>query len=107
LIDLYLTARSPVRKAAEAAIPGPIWAAMTLHTVLRKDVPPKADLVLQVGKGAPSILQERLARNLEAAFVCLPEAGEYLTGRVTAASDSGTDLVMVDAGLATSKQVIE
>lgn len=107
MIQLYLSASSATRKAAEAAIPGPIWEAMDIRTVIRSEVPRKADVVLQVGKTAPSILQERMARNLEAAMVCLPEAGSWLTGRVIAASDQGKPFVMVDACLATSKQVIK
>lgn len=108
MIELYLSPSSTVRTAAEAAIPGPIWAETKIHVgKIRDELPPRADVVLQVGKSAPSIVQERMARNLRAAMVCLPETSEYLQGRVIAASNQGKDFIMIDAGIATTKVVLK
>jgi len=107
MITLHLRAGSPVAKlvdeAAERAelyAEGDPWSVVTKKLVaLSKEIPPHAAMVLQAGRGAPKVAVERWAARHSAMLACLPEAADYVHGRVARALDSGADLVLLDAGL--------
>lgn len=99
-VTLYLAFGGRAKKAAEEAIPGDLWPKIKQrHIQVRKDVPPRGHMVLQVGSGAPSLEQERFAARKGAFIVALPEAGKYLEDKVRNALDTDVDLVLLDAGL--------
>jgi hypothetical protein len=99
-VTLYLAHGGRAKKAAETAIPGDLWPKIKQkHITIRKDVPARGHMVLQVGGGKPSIEQEHFAARKGAFIVCLPEAGKYLEAKVRNALDAGHDLILLDAGL--------
>jgi hypothetical protein len=101
-VTLCLAKGGRVKKAAEEAIPGDLWPLIKQrHIDIRKNVPARGNLVLQVGSGKPSIDQEHFAARKGAFIVCLPEAGKYLEDKVRNALESETDLVLLDVGLMT------
>lgn len=71
-----------------------------------KDTKPKhAHVVLVAGEDKVSGEVERFAARLGAFPVCVPEASEWLTQQVRARIKAGISFVMVDAALATTKQL--
>src|SRR6266540_428560 len=100
MVILYLRPRSQLAKLFKER-PG-----FDIRQVLRKDVPPTADLVLHVGKNEPSLPCHYMTRHLGAQLVCLPGANQFLEDVIASAALADDDLVLVDAGLATTKQVL-
>lgn len=100
MVTLYLRTGSQIRKAAEEAIPSDLWPKVKKKFVkIRKEVPARGHLVLQVGKGTPALEAERFAARKGALLTCLPEAGIYVEQKVRNALDSDTDLVLLDVTL--------
>jgi hypothetical protein len=101
-VTLYLAKGGRAKKAAEEAIPGDLWPHIKQrHIDIRKNVPPRGHMVLQVGTGKPSVEQEHFAARKGAFIVCLPEAGQYLEQKVRNALEFEQDLILLDAGLMT------
>lgn len=107
MIHLYLAPKGRMGKTFEQAVPANFLPHVTRHTCKPQDRPRHADLVLHAGTAAPSSAVEFLSAALGAFVVCLPEAREYLNELITFNLETGEDLVLVDAGLASTRQVID
>ncbi len=105
MIEFYILKGTATEGGFNKSIPSDLWPHITRKYVLRKSIPRQADAVIQVGTGLPSIRHERMARNLGAWLVCLPEAAVWLTARLRDAINHNDDYVMVDATLSTGRVI--
>lgn len=100
MIHIYLAPRSRTAKLMKAVVPSTQARHVKTHVIAWNEKPKTADIV--VTPSATNTATERFAARMGTSLVAvLPEAYDWLQGRVKAAIDSNTDLSIVDAVLNT------
>ncbi len=105
MIQFFHAAGSRTIKAFNEAVSADLLPDIQIKVAYQDTRPKKGDLILKAGEGAASITEERYAWRLGGYVIYVPECSDWLSHRIRQAVENGTDLVMVDAALASTKQL--
>lgn len=97
MIKLYLREKSPARKTILETIPQPRHGEIEeIFPLKKQEIPSRADLVIHCGSASPDRVAEFFAAQKGTFIVCLPEAMDWVQGKL----DGLPDVVIIDAALA-------
>lgn len=105
MITFFHAQGSRTIKAFNEAVSSDLMPRITKIVAFQDTRPKKGDLILKAGEGSASITEERYAWRLGGYIIYVPECSDCLMRCVRQAVENGTDLVMVDAALASTKQL--
>ena len=105
MIEYYTKRGSRGLAAAEQAIPGDLWKQVQVRYPKTADIPRHCDFVLHCGTGTPTSKHEWFAATRGGFVACLPQADDFLAGRVRDAHTGNENLVLLDAALITGDVV--
>lgn len=92
-------------KAFKEAVSSDLLPDVTLTVAYKDARPKKGHMILVAGSGSASKEVEHYAWRLGGYPIYVPECSDWLTHRIREAIESGAELVMVDASLATTEQL--
>jgi len=104
-VRFFYSPGSRTLKAFNEAVSAELIPSIEMVPAFKNTKPSRGHLVLVSGEGVPSRQVEAFAARIGAFCVCVPEASDWLTAEVRRRIETNMPLVLVDAALATTKQL--